>query len=113
MCRHIREVTAEITAVAPALRAAGQKACVIIATDGKASDGDLAAALRPLRDLPCFVVVRLCTDQDYVVKYVFILIYLSDNLIYLLSRSYWNNIDHTTLSCRWTYWTISLTRYKL
>lgn len=68
LCYHIREVTAQITAVAASLRASGQRACVIIATDGESSDGDLAAALRPLKDLPCFVVVRLCTDEDRIVK---------------------------------------------
>ena len=65
----IRDVTAAIRAWAPRLRADGTKACVVIASDGEASDGDLAAALRPLRDLPAWVVVRLCTDDDRVVEY--------------------------------------------
>lgn len=46
------------------LRANGQKACVIIATDGESSDGDIAEAMRPLERLPCWVVVRLCTSDD-------------------------------------------------
>jgi hypothetical protein len=74
LCQHIREVTARITAMAPTLRAQGQKACVMIATDGESSDGDIAAAMRPLKDLPCWVVVRLCTDEDRIVDY-------------------WNNVD--------------------
>ena len=41
----------------------------VIASDGEATDGDIAAALRPLRDLPAWVVVRLCTDDDRVVQY--------------------------------------------
>lgn len=51
-----------------------QKVAVIIATDGESSDGDIAAAMQPLKDLPCWVVIRLCTDEDKVVNY-------------------WNNID--------------------
>lgn len=74
LCRHIREVTATIQNMEPQLRAANQKACVIIATDGESSDGDVAQALRPLKDLPVWVVVRLCTDEDKIVNY-------------------WNNID--------------------
>jgi hypothetical protein len=74
LCYHIREVVNKIATMAPSLRANGQKVCVIIATDGESSDGDIATAMRPLKDLPCWVVVRLCTDQDRIV-------------------SYWNNID--------------------
>ncbi len=74
LCSHIREVVSRITAMAPTLRANGQKACVVIATDGESSDGDIATAMRPLKDLPCWVVVRLCTDEDKIVDY-------------------WNNVD--------------------
>jgi hypothetical protein len=63
-----------LEAIAPQLRAAGQKAALIIATDGESSDGDVAAALRPLSQLPVWVVVRLCTDESNVVEY-------------------WNNVD--------------------
>lgn len=69
LCRRIREVQSEIEALAPALREAGQRALVVIASDGEATDGDLGAALRPLRELPVWVVVRLCTDSDAVVNY--------------------------------------------
>jgi hypothetical protein len=74
LCYHIKEVVKKITTMAPTLRANGQKACVIIATDGESSDGDIATAMKPLKDLPCQVIVRLCTDEDRIV-------------------SYWNNID--------------------
>jgi hypothetical protein len=74
LCHHVLEVTKQISAIAPELRAAGKKAALIICTDGEASDGDITAALKPLHDLPVWVVIRLCTDQDDVVKY-------------------WNNVD--------------------
>ena len=74
LCRHVLEVTKQISAIAPELRAAGKKAALIICTDSEASDGDITAALKPLHDLPVWVVIRLCTDQDDVVKY-------------------WNNVD--------------------
>lgn len=69
LCRHIREVAAKIQQMEPMLRATGQRASVIIITDGEASDGDVTAALRPLQNLPCWVVIRLCTDEDNVVEY--------------------------------------------
>jgi hypothetical protein len=74
LCKHIRDVVERIREIAPNLRAMNQKACVIIATDGESSDGDIAQAMRPLKDLPVWVVVRLCTDEDRIVNY-------------------WNNID--------------------
>lgn len=75
LCSHIREIVATISSVAPQMRANGQKACIIIATDGESSDGDVAQALRPLKDLPVWVVLRLCTDEEKVVDY-------------------WNNVDN-------------------
>jgi hypothetical protein len=56
LCFHIREVIAEIRRMEPQLRATGQKACVIIATDGESSDGDIITAMQPLRSLPVWVV---------------------------------------------------------
>ena len=69
LCRHIRAVVEEVTAQEERLREAGELACVIIATDGEATDGDLVAAMRPLKSLPVWVVVRLCTNQPSVVDY--------------------------------------------
>ncbi len=74
LCYHIRQVIEQIRVMEPQLRAAGQKACVMIATDGESSDGDIASAMRPLQMLPVWVVIRLCTDDEKVVEY-------------------WNNID--------------------
>ena len=68
LCKHIREVIDEIRAMEHQLRQAGQKACIVIATDGESSDGDIAEAMRPLKQLPVWVVVRLCTDEDRIVK---------------------------------------------
>ena len=67
-------MTAQIRAAEAELRANGQKACVIIATDGESSDGNIAEAMAPLKNLPVWVVVRLCTDEENIVQY-------------------WNNID--------------------
>jgi hypothetical protein len=69
LCEHIRQVIAEITRFEPELRARGQKAAVIIATDGESSDGDMAQAMQPLQHLPVWVVIRLCTDDKNVVRY--------------------------------------------
>lgn len=69
LCRHIREVVGKIKSMEKQLRQSSQKACVIIMTDGESSDGDIVDALRPLRNLPAWVVIRLCTDEDKVVDY--------------------------------------------
>jgi len=74
LCARIREVVAAVKAQASMLRSNGQRAVVTIATDGMSSDGDVAAALKPLEKLPVWVVIKLCTDDDAVVDY-------------------WNNID--------------------
>jgi len=64
LCHHIREIIEEIRSIEDSLRRNNQMACVIIATDGESTDGDVAEALKPLEHLPCFVVVRLCTHDE-------------------------------------------------
>jgi hypothetical protein len=62
-------VVKAIKAMAPSLRANGQRAAVIIATDGESTDGSVAEAMKPLQKLPVWIVVRLATDAPNVVKY--------------------------------------------
>lgn len=69
LCRHILEVTHQIRLMEHELRAAGQKAILVIATDGESSDGNIIEALKPLQQLPVWVVVRLCTDDSKIGKY--------------------------------------------
>ena len=69
LCKHVGEIIDQIKAVEPELLANGQKAAVVICTDGKATDGDLANAMKQLRNLPAWVVIRLCTDDNAVVSY--------------------------------------------
>ncbi len=68
MCHHITEVVDQIRGLEPILRANAQKAVLIIITDGEASDGDVMQALRPLQDLPAWMVVRLCTNETEVTQ---------------------------------------------
>jgi len=69
ICAQIRDVIEKIRAIKDVLIQNGQKACVVIATDGEATDGDLIDAMRALEQLPVWVVVRLCTDEQKVVDY--------------------------------------------
>jgi hypothetical protein len=46
----------------------GTPLVIVIATDGEASDGDVRDALRPLKDLPVWIVLRFCTDEDRIVN---------------------------------------------
>ena len=69
ICQQVRDVVERISSIQHILRQNGQKACVIIATDGEATDGSLADSMRPLENLPVWVVIRLCTDEEKVVNY--------------------------------------------
>lgn len=69
LCRHVRDIVGKISSMEPSLRASGKKVKLIIATDGEASDGNLAEAMRPLRYLPVWIVVRLCTNNEAVSNY--------------------------------------------
>jgi hypothetical protein len=69
LCKHIREIMEQIRAVAPTLRANGHKATVVICTDGESSDGDMTAAIAPMKDLPVQIVLRMCTDDEEVTNY--------------------------------------------
>lgn len=69
LCAQIRAVVERVRAEAPRLRASGKRCIVVIASDGASTDGDVEVALRPLQELPVWVVVRLCTDQEDVVDY--------------------------------------------
>ncbi len=74
LCQQISQVVERIKEEAANLRATGKKCVLLIASDGAATDGEIHVAMLPLRDLPVWTVVRLCTDDQTVVKY-------------------WNNID--------------------
>lgn len=69
LCGAINVAIQTIVERAPALKASGKRAVLVIASDGAATDGDVSAALKPLQDLPVWVVVRLCTDDAAVVNY--------------------------------------------
>ena len=69
ICSHIAAITDEITPLSNDLVAEGKKVAIIIATDGEATDGNLKEVMQPLLNLPCYIIVRLCTNQEDVVKY--------------------------------------------
>ena len=69
ICQQVREVVEKIKLIENSLRQNGQKACVCIFTDGESTDGNLTEAMRPLENLPVWVVVRLCTDEKKIVEY--------------------------------------------
>ena len=69
LCAQIREVVQRLRRDEASLRSRGKRCLVVIASDGKASDGDVEEALRPMLHLPVFLVVRLCTDDSDVVDY--------------------------------------------
>lgn len=69
LCAAVTAVAASLKEIEPALRAVNRAAVLVIASDGAASDGDAAAALKAFGPLPCAITVRLCTNDDSVVNY--------------------------------------------
>ena len=69
LCAQIHVIVENIRSIEKELRARHKRAAVIIATDGESTDGDVAQALKPLEDLPVWLVIRLCTDEEAVVTY--------------------------------------------
>lgn len=69
LCHQISSVIERVKQEEAMLRKQNQRCVVVIASDGAATDGDIAQAMKPLHDLPVWTVVRLCTDDDTVVKY--------------------------------------------
>ena len=69
LCHHINEIVRLIQGMEQDLRNNGHQAAIIICTDGESSDGNIVNALKPLERLPCYVVIRLCTDDEKIVNY--------------------------------------------
>jgi Mg-chelatase subunit ChlD len=78
LSEHVREISMYVDSMKDQLNRLGQKAVVVIATDGlptvmgKSSQYELDVfkqALRSLEGLPVWVVIRLCTDDDEVVDF--------------------------------------------
>ncbi len=69
ICAHISDIVTILKSIEGDLRSNNQRAAVIIATDGEATDGNITEALRPLEKLPVWLVIRLCTDEKKVVNY--------------------------------------------
>ena len=76
---HINELRSKISNVAPKLRQNGQKAVIVIATDGLPTETNVdgheknkelfVKAMRSLEGLPIWIVIRLCTDDEHVVNF--------------------------------------------
>jgi len=67
LCKHIYDIAFLITKMKTELIENGQKVCIIIATDGQPTDGDLFEAMKLLLDLPVWIVVRLCTNEQSII----------------------------------------------
>jgi hypothetical protein len=79
LSKHVREIGATVISMKDQLVAKGQKATIVLATDGLPTDqngrstslarNEFTQALRSLEGLPVWVVIRLCTDDDEVVNF--------------------------------------------
>jgi len=73
----VLDVRKEVIRMLPQLRADGMKVTIVICTDGSTNSDatspynnqELEDALQSLSGLPVCVVIRLCTDYDYVVDF--------------------------------------------
>ena len=69
VCRALIEVAAQVRWIEDILRITDKQALVVLVTDGEATDGSVADALRPLEGLPVHVLVRLCSEDRQVLRY--------------------------------------------
>ena len=79
LTQHLIEIGKQISVTAPRMRAKGLQAVVVVATDGMPTgpDGETSAAINDefvralqfLQTLPVWLVIRLCTDEQEVVKF--------------------------------------------
>ena len=70
LAESLHQIINTINPVAEKMRHNGQKAVVVIATDGLPNDKNaFLRALQQLQALPVFPIVRLCTNDDNVVQY--------------------------------------------
>jgi hypothetical protein len=79
LAQHIDAIRTEIQQMDPVLRATGGKVAIVLTTDGLPTDArgysnktvqqQFVDTLRSLEDMPVWIVVRLCTDADDVVRY--------------------------------------------
>jgi len=76
---HIQELENIIRPIAPSMESMGQRAVIVLATDGLPISGkhssteedmqEFVRAMRSLEGLPIWVVIRLCTDEQDVVDF--------------------------------------------
>ena len=79
LTQHLVEIGRRIAAMEPRMRRKGLEAVVILATDGLPTspegetseeiNNEFVQALQYLQSLPVWVVIRLCTDEQAVVKF--------------------------------------------
>ena len=69
LCKHIDEIVISIQEDELNLRNNNEIVSLIICTDGIASDGDITKSMRPLKNLPCTILIRLCTNEDEIIDY--------------------------------------------
>ena len=79
LIRHIEEIKQTVKELEPELREIGSRVTIILATDGLPTDDlgyggrgieqQFLEALRGLEGLPVWLVIRLCTDKENIVKF--------------------------------------------
>ena len=69
ICGMLGQIHEKILPLADILRGNGQLASIVILTDGEPTDGDILEALTPFEDLPVWIVIRLCTNDQQILDY--------------------------------------------
>lgn len=79
LTQHLTEIQQHVRSMEAGLRAAGQEVVVVLATDGLPSNAhgetnqailkEFLVALKEILSLPVWIVIRLCTDDEQVVRF--------------------------------------------
>ena len=69
ICQLLGQIHGKILALADTLRNGRQLASIVILTDGEPTDGDILEALKPFEELPVWIVIRLCTNDEEIVNF--------------------------------------------
>ena len=91
ICQLLGQIHGKILALADTLRNGRQLASIVILTDGEPTDGDILEALKPFEELPVWIVIRLCTNDEDLELNIEVLEDLNEEAVEVFQHNPWLN----------------------